>query len=164
MEIKNEQDLKRVMEKLAGEAIKKATARILQKLKEQIQKDVYTEPNLWYERTGDFERAWLWSDVEKKVNSLVTELSYDPRNMRYIPKDWIHGNPGRSAVDNLADILNLAFNNYKDGYTSNLMFGNKHFSHFRRPYWENFIKNMFSNGELEKILSEEFGRVGFVKI
>lgn len=164
MEIRNDNDLKNLMEKLAGEAIEKATIRILNKLKEQIHKDVYTEPNLWYERTGEFESAWLWSDVKKSVNSIVAELSYNPKGMKYIGKDWIHGNPGRSAVENLADILNLAFNNYKNGYTSNLKFGGKHFSHFRRPYWNNFIEKMFTDGGLDKILSEEFKKVGFTKV
>jgi len=139
-------------------------ATLLQKLKEQIRQDVYTEKNSWYERTGEFEDAWLWSDVTKKVNALVVELSYDPKNMRYTPKDWIHGNPRESAVNNLADILNLAFNNYKAGYTSSLKFGDKHFSHFRRPYWNNFIERLFDKGELDRIITEEFSKHGFIKV
>jgi len=151
------------MEQAVNEVFNTVSDKILEKLKTQIRKDVFTEPNTWYQRTGEFEEAWSWGEIKKSINSITREMSYDAKNMKHDGK-WVHGNPGRSSVENLADILNLAFNNYTEGYTSDLLFGKKHFSHLRRPYWENFIKLLFDQNELEKMLIEEFSKYGIIKI
>ena len=150
------------MEKLATKAIERATDRILQKLKDQIKKDVYTEKNDWYIRTGEFESAWMWDKIKVTGKSIVTQMFYDSSKVHH-NGNWVHGNPRKSSVESLADILNLAYNNYSSGYTSSLMFGKRHFSHFRRPYWENFIEKMLDGRELDRILTEEFNAVGFVR-
>lgn len=155
-DIRNEAELRGILEKEIEGAIKNVSEKVLKELLATIRRDVFTEPNLWYERTGQFEKSWVWGQITKSVNSITRELYYDPSGVEYIAKKWQHGNPGQSAVDNLADILNLAFNNYRDGYTSGLKFGGKHFSHKRKPYWENLIKFLFDKGKLESFFVEEF--------
>ncbi len=202
------------MQILAEEAIEAVSEKISTKLQDQIKSDVFTTPNEWYERTGEFEKSFKWGDIKtiitymkdyidipiyfqpyfpkpeetafslgrqlkiitvregvfkwgdikKIVSSITKELSYDPSDMSWNPKKWQHGNPNQSAINELADILNLAFNNYTEGYTSDLMFGNRHFSHRRKPYWENFIKRLFDQGELEKMFTEELSKRGFTRI
>lgn len=162
MAIKNEAELNSLMEKLVGEALDKATVRILENLKLQIKKDVFTTKNDWYERTGQFEEAWEWTKIKSIGKTIVTEMFYNSSKVKHDGK-WVHGNPKQSSVENLADILNLAYNGYTSGYTSSLMFGQRMFSHFRRPYWKNFIEKMFNENELNRILAEEFKKVGFLK-
>jgi hypothetical protein len=163
-DIQNETQLQQELEKIIEKVFEIVSEKISQRLKAQIYKDVFTEKNTWYERTGDFERSWKWGSVKKSLLTITKELGYDPSDMNWNPKRWEHGNPGRSSVDNLADILNLAFNDYRAGYTSGLMFGNRHFSHFRRPYWENLIESLFDRGELERMFTQEFARYGIVKV
>ncbi len=146
------------------EIIEIVSDKISKKLQDQIKSDVFTTPNDWYERTGQFEKSWSWGDVKKTITSLTKEFAYDPSVMSWNPNKWQHGNPKQSAVDNLADILNLAFNNYSDGYTSDLKFGGRHFSHLRKPYWENFIKELFDKEGLEKMFTEEFSKRGIIKV
>jgi hypothetical protein len=163
-DIQNEAQMQKELEKIIEKVFEVVSGKVAQKLQQQIRKDVYTEKNSWYERTGDFERSWKWGEVKKNLLTITKEFKYDPTDMNWNPKRWEHGNPGRSAVDNLADILNLAFNNYRAGYTSNMMFGDRHFSHFRRPYWENLIESLFDNGEMERMFTQEFAKYGVVKV
>lgn len=162
-QIRNEQDLRKIMQKAVNDVILVVSEKLLVKLKEQIKQDVYTEPNTWYERTGEFENAFVWGSIRKGINSITREMSYDSSRVKHDGK-WVHGNPGRSSAENLADILNLAFNSYEPGYTSSLKFGDRYFSHYRRPYWENYIELLFDKNGLEKMFTEEFSKYGIVKI
>lgn len=146
------------------EVITEVSDKILERLKEQIEEDVFTTPNEWYENTGEFEQAWQWGDVKANVLTISRELAYDPSSMQWNRHKWQHGNRVQSSVESLADILNLAYNNYTAGYTSSLMFGNRHFSHFRRPYFKNFITNMFDNGEIRDMLTNAFSKHGVILV
>ena len=160
MDITNDTQLRVVFEEKIRGAIENVSDKVLELLRRQIETDVFTTPNTWYERTGQFENAWKWGSIERVVNGLVREMSYDSKSVGYEDGTWTHGNPGQSASENLADILNLAWNGYRDGYTSSLMFGRRHFSHKRKPYWDNFIKKLFDRKELKKMFSEELRSQG----
>lgn len=160
MDISDDIQLEVFFNAVFQEVVKKISVRITNKLREQIELDVFTETNIWYENTGEFEKAWNWGSIVSGINVITREFYYDPQGMRWDKEKWQHGNPKQSAVENLADILNLAYNGYKAGYTSGLKFGNKPFSHRRRPYWENFIKALFDDGELDEMFKEEFALVG----
>lgn len=159
MNIRNEAELMVVFGDKVSKAIESVSKRVSKLLQKQIETDVFTTPNTWYERTGQFENAWEWTPLKRRVSEVVTELFYNPSGVEW-DRGWEHGNPGKSAVKTLPDILNLAGNNYSPGYTSSLIFGNRHFSHFRRPYWDNLIKLLFDKGELQKMLKEELESLG----
>jgi hypothetical protein len=159
-DIRSEAELRKALEGNLERAINNASVKVSKILLEQIKKDVYTEQNTWYERSGEFENAFTWKNIQRSATGIAKELFYNHYSMQWIPFDWRHGNPERSAVENLADILNLAFKDYQPGYTSGKKFGNRYFSHYRRPYWKNFIERLFEGGEIEKILTEELRSAG----
>jgi hypothetical protein len=163
-DIKNDQQLNKLMMDITEKVIAHIAEDLSKKLQEQIEKDVFTTPNDWYVRTGQFEKAWKWTDVKRLLKTMTTELYYDSSEVVHNPKRWEHGNPYESAVENLADILNLAYNGYKAGYTSSMKFGRRHFSHRRRPYWKNFIEKLLDKGELSKLFEAEFKQYGVVKV
>lgn len=148
------------MEKDIETAIGKTAKRILRILIDQIYKDTFTTPNTWYDRSNDFERAWTLEPIKNVAGRISTLLFFD-RGMVKWDGDWKHGNPKEPARF-LEDILNLAWNDYSPGYTSSMKYrsGGGYFSHKRRPYWENFIKNIFDKGQLSKIMKEELLAVG----
>lgn len=162
-DIRNPADVNKALMDIVEKVIAHIADDISRRLKEQIKRDVFTTPNEWYQRTGQFEEAWEWTKVKRSVRQIATELYYNPAGVEY-DGEWQHGNPGRSAADNLADILNLAFNNYQAGYTSSLMFGGRHFSHYRRPYWKNLIQELFDKGTLDVLFEAEFKKYGVVKV
>ena len=164
-DIRNETELRGEFGKRIEEVLKAVSGKISEKLQRQIERDVYTTENTWYNRTGEFERAWKWKEIKKTISSMTRELYYDSDSVKWNGK-WVHGNPGREASSNLEDILNLAWGNYpSSGYTSSMLWRSgedKHFSHKRRPYWDNFIKDLFDGGELERLFEEEFSNVGLM--
>lgn len=159
-DITNEAELTKTLEQIIKLVIEHIAADISDRLQRQIETDIFTQDNQWYERTGEFENAWDWTPIRSSITEVTTELFYNSSKVHYHPKEWIHGNPGESAVENLADILNLAFNGYSSGYTSNLMFGERHFSHLRRPYWSNLMKTLFDKGDLDKMFDAELKKYG----
>jgi len=161
-DIRNETEFQGEIGKILEGVITAVSDKISKKLQSQIEKDVYTTTNTWYNRTGEFERAWKWKDIKRTVSAMTRELYYDSDSVKWDKENWIHGNPGRSAAENLEDILNLAWTGYRDGYTSSMIWrkDNKPFSHKRRPYWENFVDDLFDGGELDKMFDEAFANSG----
>jgi hypothetical protein len=73
--------------------------------------------------------------------------------MQYDPKTYLHGDPIHGDMrEKLADILNV------DGYDRENAFGGK----LRKPYWDNFIDDMFSGagsaGELDYLFQQAIFR------
>jgi len=157
MEIKNEQDLKSLMEKLAGEALEDASDEILEIFKrDYVMGYAYIDNPQQYERTFEFKEAWNFTDLKKQVNTLLKELWYNPAEMKtFDPDRFIHGSKYSSPNDirdNLPAIL--------EGKQSSLWLSVPR----KGKFWEEFMKEMFSKGELDKILTKHFSKRGFVKI
>lgn len=160
MYIKNTREYQAIFEKVLDMVIDDITDWLLEKLRKQIKKDVYTKPNSWYaygsgKPTYEFYNAWKWSAKKQQLGGLVTELFFDRSTLTVDEDNWVHGSPiWGSARDTIEDILNLAWNDYKAGYTSDLrifgMAGARHLSHPRRPYWNNFIEEWIESGKLDK--------------
>lgn len=169
-DFKNENELLKHMSLIISRAIGRIILRMAADLKKQILEDVYYEdyfPNQMYfddggrptgsrHPTWEFLNSWDTSPVINRGNEIYAELFFNPKKLSLDTDKWKHGSPiSGDARDNLADILDLAFNNYQAGYTSGLMVGDRHMSKFRKPYWENFIKNMFDKGQIEEWFIEE---------
>jgi hypothetical protein len=105
-------------------------------------------------RTTQFENAWVWQTPSISGDMISTQLDYHPEMLEYEASKWQHGNPRRDARDALMEILDV------EGYTSELMFGGKHFSHSRHPYFQNLIRSLFDDGELEKLFLKELRNAG----
>jgi len=147
-------------------AIKKASANVvhivsdemLGVLADDIMKYTYTDvhnEDYWNGSgvpTYEFLMAFKLTNVEQKLNEIVTELYYDWQSMDYDPDTYLHGTPwGGDMRERLAEILNV------DGVTG---FSNKS----RKPYWDIFIKQMFDDGGIKKLfdkyMKEEFAKIG----
>lgn len=157
MEIKNEQDLKRAMEKLAGEALEDASDEVLEIFKrDYIMGYAYIDDPQQYERTFEFKESWIFTDLKKQANVLLKELWYNPEKMKtFDPDRFIHGSKystPNDVRDNLPAIL--------EGKQSSLWLSVSR----KGKFWDEFIQEMFSRGELDKILTKHFSKKGFVRI
>ena len=148
------------MSRLAEEALRAISKDVLQIFQnEYLEKEVYGShgENKQYIRTNQFFEAWEFSEIKKQLNSLSTELWYNPSNMSFNPDTYTHGSKYSSPPDvrdNLMRILDKA------GYSSSLWLS------VSRPvaYWQSFIQDMFSGGQLEKIVTKHFRAKGFTRI
>lgn len=86
----------------------------------------------------------------------MKELWYDPTKLKtFDPDRFIHGSKYSSPNDirdNLPAIL--------EGKQSSLWLSVPR----KGKFWEEFIQEMFSKGELDKILTKHFSKRGFVRI
>ena len=165
MVIQNQANLSNVIEDQARKAIEEATEEILDLFKEEyVQKMVYDSHGsntVYYngngKPTGEFKDAWLWTDISKSANKLITTFFYNPSLLSHDAPSFLHGSTFGSPQDareQLPDILN------KTGRSSSL-----HISVSRpQAYFDEFIQDMFDNGDLEKILTKYFVKYGFTPI
>ena len=170
------------MEKVIEDSINEVSEKIYKtldnnsKLRKIIKRDVYVKPkNAYYaygkkQPTYEFLDAWDWLPAKKDMGKITKELFYNWQKLSVDEENWVHGSFDGDARENLADILNLAFNNYKAGFTSDYRWPPKannpkdpkapHFSKFRQPFWENFVKNLFDEGELDRMFISAFRKRG----
>jgi hypothetical protein len=164
--VRNIQDLEAYISKEMMPVMEKVGDEMLEELKKQINKDVYTEPNVVYNRTGDFLKAWNYRVLKNKGN---------PKLKVYFVPSALNKKAHQSIVDesdprvNLAEILNLAYMsensdelNETPGWTSGLMTGDgvTHVSHFRRPYWTRFVNKMTRRDGIRKLIKEKAKNAG----
>lgn len=157
MEIKNDNDLKALMEKLAGEALEDASEEVLSIFKNKyIMGYAYIENAKQYSRTFEFREAWDFTALKKQANTLFKELWYNPSEMKtFDPDRFIHGSKYSSPPDvrdNLPAIL--------EGKRSSLWLSVDR----KGKFWQEFLKGMFDSGELNRIMTKHFSKRGFVKI
>lgn len=105
--------------------------------------------------TFQFLEAWDWTPIKKAINTISTELWFNPANMDFDMDTFLHGSKYSSPVDvrdNLPAIL--------EGRKSRLWLS------VYRPerFWQKFIEDMFNGGKLESIITKHFVANGFVKI
>jgi len=160
--ITNDLELTAMMSTIASDVIKKVSKGVLSTLQEHIWEDTYGKlPNAWYYDysgipTFQFKNAFQFTEVEQKINEIVSELFYNWQSMDYDLEKFLHGSPETGDMrEKLADILNVS------GISG---FSNKN----REPYWDNFIGDMFDRGGLEKLfdvyMKREFGKHGIAII
>lgn len=141
------------------EAISRTSERVSKILADQIDRDVYKShgANSWYHDftsvpTYEFrDKAWEWSPaVMGAIGDVVSELAYKPNNIEFDEGTWKHGSPIKGwgdAREYLANILN------QEGKKSSLSMTVDRPSDAR--FWDNFLKQMFDNKVIEKILKQE---------
>lgn len=158
------------MQDTVEEAIREVTKKVLDELRDTIIRDVYVRPypnKIYAWRTGqptfEFLNTWRWSQIEKTAKQITTTLFHDWESMSVDTENggYVHGSWEGDARENLADILNLAFNNYQPGYTSGLKWLS---AKERRPYWKNFVEKMFEGKQLEKWFNEAFAKRGITPL
>jgi hypothetical protein len=144
-------------------------------LKNQIEKDTYGKvPKKNYQYWSDnpswdndmyyptFEPTYqflnAWKAVVNRGDGSVS-IEFDPTKLDADAHRSIV--TGEDVTDDLADILNLAYMEYKPGVTSGLLSKNGKFvSPYRKPFWTNFIRKMYKEGGARKIIKEEAKKQG----
>lgn len=161
--IKNEGELKSIMEQKASEALERVAKRVIDIFKKDyILKYVYTDNPKQYTATFDFLNAWNWTPLKKEITKISKEMWYNPDLMFHSDISdgkYQHGSKYGSpplAIKELMEILD------KTGRSSSLFLSNG--VNRKGAYFKEFENDMFGGGMLEKIITEEFSKVGFVKI
>jgi hypothetical protein len=157
MAIKNNAELLKAFSGIIREIVKKVILDMLYKLQDDIDEYTYGQlPNIdYYNGSGyptyQFKDAFIFNDVEQKLNNFVSELYYNWQSMDYDANTYLHGNPYDGDLrQQLADILNTDSDINKP----------------RKPYWDIFITDMFDKGGIEKLFDKytksEFGNLGIL--
>ncbi len=148
MAIKNQDELNKFLGEMITKVINNVSMQVLELLKYNINKYAVNQPSDWYQRTGQFEQAFMLEALQQSVLKFSRRLKYDSSDMEFDPDSFTHGSPfGGDATETLVEILN------KEGFTSSL---NWKFSH---PYWDITIKEL-EDGKLEEMYREEFKKIG----
>lgn len=167
MDIRNEQEFVTMMEKLLREVLDGITKEVIDIFKEKyIRRYVYSSPdshgpNKMYhggtrKPTYEFEGAWSWTPIKKQLETLSTEMWFNPSKLTFDDSTFRHGSIYSTPEDvraSLMDILN------KEGYSSSLWLSVKR----KEAYWNKFLEDMFSSGELGRIVSKHFLSKGFTQ-
>jgi hypothetical protein len=161
--IRNEMDLKKVLETLATKIINNVSKKVLKLLQDNIKEYVYNShgPNAIYlnntkKPSMEFFKAFQWHDIEKNINGVCRELFYNWQEMTTDEGGYKHSSVSKNwPIDTrmqLADYLNV------DGYDSSLWISVQ-----RKPYWEITIEQL-ENGLLDQWFDEEAKKIGLNKI
>jgi hypothetical protein len=162
MDIPNDSVLVGVLNSIASDVINTVSDKILIQLKNDIERDVYLFggfPNRFYYMgmgipTFQFEKSWKWDVIKQDLMSTVKTLFEDYMSMVFEPQNYLHGSElGGDRRSELADDLNVS------GIAKNSDFPGKE----RAPYWDNFIREMFDEGQIDAWFSEELSKLGFIK-
>ncbi len=156
-QIKNNAELKNTLEALAGKAIEEAAEEILKIFQDKyIWGMAYIDNPKQYERTGELSEAFHFSELKRESMRLSMELFYDVTKMKTFDMDrFIHGSKYSSPTDirnNLPVIL--------EGKQSSLWLSVSR----EGKFWQEFIKEAFQGGMLDKILMKHLTANGFVKV
>lgn len=149
------------------DVIDNVSTSIVQLLQQIIIRDVYksgdeegsTENWSYYNHsrqpTFQFMMAFMWDDVKKIVHGIARELFYNADSMDFDPDTYLHGDPDLGDLrKDLADILNV------DGIDEQNAWGGK----LRKPYWNNFIDELFGQKKIIQMFDEEFAQFGITRI
>ena len=109
-----------MIENQARKAIEEATEEILDLFKEKyVQAMVYDshEPNKDYYNksktpTGEFKEAWLWTDIKKSANRLITTFFYNPSLLSHDAPTFLHGSTFGSPTDAREDLAAILTTSY----------------------------------------------------
>jgi hypothetical protein len=161
MEIINDVILAQTLNSIALIAIANVSDRILSLLQNKILEETYGShgPNKYYlggtrEPSKEFLHAWKWNPVVNTVNSITKELFYDFLSMRYFGEMYQHGSPFEDRREELAEDLNVL------GVDLNNDWGGA----YRRPYWNDFLFELFQEDQLSKWFDDELFNLGFDRI
>jgi len=161
VDITNENQLLNLMRERTNLALTKASKEVLEIFKEKyIMEFAYIDDPKKYERTWEFKNAWTFTDVKEETLRLLTELWYDSSKIKTFdleadaPYKYIHGSQYSTpnyVGANLPAVL--------EGKKSKLWLSvNRNVN-----FWEKFIEDMFSGGELDRILTKHFLAAGFAR-
>ena len=132
----------------ATNVVRSVASRMTEKLKEFIDIDVYSYPETWGGRTGQFQDSWEYSEPITNFGYIESTIF---ENLMRIPFDgrWSHGsNYSRMEEFNLAEIINNGLD------TSNFNFPPIE----SRPFWNDWVQ--WATLEFDNLFIEESAKHG----
>lgn len=151
MDITSYSQLEEQLNKICELVIDNVSGLILRDLRNFIQKYTYEShsANRVYERSGEFENAWQWKEIQKVTKSLSKELFYNWQEMSVDRMTYKHIDylSERDNREYLASILNI--NGLEEGNPIAV---------FRWSFWNNFIVEMTLSGTALSYFDSEFGK------
>ncbi len=125
------EEMQMEIDAMANAVVRNVAQILTEKLKEFIEDDVYSYPETWGGRTGDFKDSWVYSEptiINGFIESIISE------DLAMIPFDgeWSHGSNYGTIFEeyNLAEIINNGLT------TSNFNFPPIQ----QRPFWDDWVK------------------------
>ena len=139
-----------------GNALEDITDEVLEVfLEDYIWKFAYIDDPQKYQRTNQFADAWEFTDLKRHAYTVSKELFYNEAKLTtFNPRKFQHGSKYSSPPDvrnNLPAIL--------EGKRSSLWISVER----KVKFWERFIDDMISKGELTKIIDKHFRKIGLVR-
>ena len=156
MDISNDAQLRALFFDLAEEALSRVSYEVYKIfIDEYILGMAYISNPQQYQRTWEFMEAWDFTDIKRTINSVVTELWYDPSKMRtFNPEKFQHGSKYSSPPDirdNLPSIL--------EGRRSRLWISVDR----EKKFWQEFEKTFITSGRLSALMDKHMKPLGFIK-
>lgn len=152
---------------IASEILEETADEVIEIFKrDYIMRYVYEShmPNVKYHNntrkpTYEFRDSWDWTAIKKTLKTISKELWFDPSKLSFDESTFLHGSKYSTPEDvreNLMDILN------KTGRSSRLWLS----STAIRPvaYWNKFLEDFISGGQLDRILTKNFSLRGIKRI
>jgi len=164
MQIHNDFELQAYLNSVANQVINIVTGKVHMMLVEYIMKYTYEYgglPNMdYYDESGyptyEFMDSWFSEKIKTTLDSVIYRVAQDWQGMSYDPDTFLHGSKYTGDVrKQLADILNV------DGVSGGDFSGGEN-SKPRRAYFNLLLKDL-NDGEMFKMLDEEFAKFGFFR-
>lgn len=121
-----------------GAAVTAAFMEVMEKIYQQLQKDVQRDIYGKYS-PSDYQRTMgLLTSWQKRVGALDAELWFDPSKLPLSPSNWQHGSryDGGDVRAQILDILEAGYRAY-NAHTGKPIPS--------RPMWQNFIRDVDKN-------------------
>lgn len=131
----------------ANIALDRTTERILDKLEEFIENEVYSNNQSWYTRTNEVKNNWEKTKAQIIGSVCHSEISFSKPISHSGGDLWQHG---ISFIDN-ETLLNILVGNYNTGTIANFDNPNP------RNFWNPFLQWCEQN--FDRIFKEEFNKI-----
>jgi hypothetical protein len=153
--IKSPTQLNTSLNKIINDVMKEVSDDITNALQKRILLDTYQfgGPNKFYFKgtkkpTFEFLHSFKWHNIKKLADGITREMYYDYLSMRFDSYFFLHGSYAQGDMRRkLADALNIT------GIDNGTMGGKE-----RRPFWDNFIKEMFDGDDISYFFHIRFSK------
>lgn len=145
-------ELENILNGKCKEALDKTTDRLLDKLGEFIQSDVYSYSQTFYDRTFDFKNSWDKTSAQIKNKMVEAEIFQNVSALSFNSDKFQHGsNVWVEAWNNNENELAHIINDGAIGHAFNFpQLG-------ARPFWNDFIQ--YCEREFNNIFQEELKKI-----
>jgi hypothetical protein len=153
MDIFNDVQLQQILEQKARNVLEKSSKEILKMFKDEyVQKYVYDShgDNKEYSETLEFKESWVFTNIEKKANELVTTMFSNPALMSFNPTEYSTVGTHGSTFGNPNDVRPYLSEILDKNLSSSL-----YVSVFRSTrYWNKFLEDHIYGDGLRNIFNK----------